>query len=186
MHMIDPWSHDNALHGRTVLLAMSGGVDSSAAAVILQQRGARVLGVTMKNFCWSDVADAGNISCCSVRHTLDAQKVCEQSWYRALPPRLLARVQNQSHRPALWMSTSSGRTPNPCVDCNSTVRFPLLLQRADELGAELVATGHYARMAQDAAGESLSAAWPRRKQGPILFSAGGSRGLPGPNDIPAW
>jgi len=149
--VVDPWGAADALRGRTVLLAMSGGVDSSAAAVLLQQRGARVLGVTMKNFCWSDVEDAGNISCCSVRHTMDAQRVCQALGIahhlldssRPFRARVIDRFVSEYE---------SGRTPNPCVDCNSTVRFPLLLQQAAQLGADLVATGHYARVARDADG----------------------------------
>ena len=151
LQVTDPWSHADALRGRTVLLAMSGGVDSSVAAVLLQRRGAHVLGVTMKNFCWSDVEDAGNISCCSVRHTMDAQRVCEKLGIphylmdssRPFKSRVIDRFVDEYQ---------AGRTPNPCVDCNSTVRFPLLIQRAEELGADMVATGHYARVVRDADG----------------------------------
>ena len=148
----DPWT-ERELRGRTVLLAMSGGVDSSAAAVLLQQRGARVLGVTMKNFCYSNVGSDGDSSCCSLSHVLDARRVCDKLGIehflldvtQAFGARVIDRFVEEY---------DAGRTPNPCVDCNGTVRFPVLLERARELGCEFVATGHYARIARAANGRS--------------------------------
>lgn len=142
--LADPWTEP--LHGRTVLLAMSGGVDSSVAAVVLQRRGARVLGLTMKNFCYSDV-DGADRSCCSLTHLMDARRVCEaldiehylldttMPFGRLVMDRFVEEY-------------DAGRTPNPCVDCNQWVRFPLLLDRAQQLGADFVASGHYARTAR--------------------------------------
>jgi tRNA-specific 2-thiouridylase len=150
-HLEDPW--EQPLTGRTVLLAMSGGVDSSAAAVLLQERGARVLGLTMKNFCYSDVEGAER-SCCSLTHLMDARRVCDglgiehylldttASFGRLVMDRFVEEY-------------DAGRTPNPCVDCNQSVRFPLLLARARQLGADFIATGHYARAARDDAGRSF-------------------------------
>jgi len=146
----DPWAAADALRGRSVLVAMSGGVDSSVAALLLQRRGARIIGLTMKNFCFSQVgADAR--SCCSTTHLLDARGVCDRLgvahhvvdtsalFGRAVMDRFVDEYRH-------------GRTPNPCVDCNQTVRFPRLLEAARELGADLVATGHYARLGRDAGG----------------------------------
>lgn len=146
----DPWAAPEALRGRAVLLAMSGGVDSSTAAVFLQERGARVVGLTMKNFCWSE-AGAGDTSCCSAGHLRDAERVCERL---GIPHHLLdasadfgARVLDR-----FVAEYGAGHTPNPCVDCNRDVRFPHLLAAARALGCDLVATGHYARLGRDAEG----------------------------------
>jgi tRNA-specific 2-thiouridylase len=150
----DPWEERATLRGRTVLLAMSGGVDSSAAAVLLQQRGARVLGITMKNFCYSHVESDGDTSCCSLSHLLDARRVCEQLGIE----HYLLDVTDRFGRQVMDRFVDeyeAGRTPNPCVDCNQSVRFPVLLERARDLGADFVATGHYARIGRDARGESF-------------------------------
>jgi len=146
----DPWAHPDALRGRRVLLAMSGGVDSSAAATVLQSRGARVTGLTMKNFCYSD-AGAGATSCCSVTHLHDARRVCDQlgiehhvvDTSQLFEPLVIDRFVAEYE---------AGRTPNPCVDCNRDVRFPELLRLARLLDSELLATGHYARVGRDASG----------------------------------
>ncbi len=146
----DPWAHPSALRDRTVLLAMSGGVDSSVAAIVLRDRGARVVGLTMQNFCFSDEA-LGARSCCSTRHLLDARRVCEKLGI----PHHLSDERDAFARSVIEPFASeyaAGRTPNPCVDCNAAVRFPSLLSHAAALGAELVATGHYARTGRDAAG----------------------------------
>lgn len=150
----DPWAEPQALRGRTVLLAMSGGVDSSAAAVLLQQRGARVLGLTLKNFCYTEVEQSGDTSCCSLGHVLDARAVCE----RLGIAHFLLDVTRDFGAQVIERFVAeydAGRTPNPCVDCNQAVRFPVLLAQAEALGAELVATGHYARTGRDARGRTF-------------------------------
>lgn len=146
----DPWAHPEALRGRRVLLAMSGGVDSSAAATVLQARGAHVTGLTMKNFCYSE-AGAGATSCCSVTHLADAKRVCDQlgiehhvvDTSKLFEPLVMDRFVAEYE---------AGRTPNPCVDCNRDVRFPELLRLARLFDTELLATGHYARVGRDASG----------------------------------
>jgi tRNA-specific 2-thiouridylase len=146
----DPWAPAGVLRGRTVLLAMSGGVDSSVAAAMLHECGARVVGLTMQNFCFSD-AGLGARSCCSTTHVLDARRVCERL---GIPHHLVdVRTAFGSRVIDRFVAEyGAGRTPNPCVDCNQSVRFPELLAHAAALDAELIATGHYARTGRDAAG----------------------------------
>lgn len=131
--------------GARVVVAMSGGVDSSVAAAILVERGCDVVGVTMKNFCYSEVPEEhAAAACCSLEAIEDARAVArrlgivhhvldfEGAFREAVMDPFVAEY-------------AAGRTPNPCVRCNRFVRFPQLWRKARLLGAEAVATGHYAR-----------------------------------------
>ncbi len=133
------------VRGRRVVVAMSGGVDSSVAAALLARAGARVVGVTMKNFCYSRVpAESAAASCCSLEAIEDARRVADQVGF----PHYVLDFEEPFGRAVIDDFVSeyaAGRTPNPCVRCNRLVRFPHLHARALGLGAELVATGHYAR-----------------------------------------
>ena len=123
-----------------VLVAMSGGVDSSVAAALLLESGYDVAGVTMK--LWGGPSDTG---CCSVSDVDDARWVADQLGIEH-------HVFNfgddfESHVVAPYVADhAAGRTPNPCVECNRHIKFSRLLRRADALGFELVATGHHARI----------------------------------------
>src|SRR5262249_11895163 len=124
-----------------VLAAMSGGVDSSVAALLLRQQGHDVVGVFMRN----GVAGkgAGDRSCCSASDAADAAAVCDRL---AIP---FYAVDYQSEFGALMDHFAAeyrrGRTPNPCVLCNQELKFGRILALAADLGASAVATGHYAR-----------------------------------------
>jgi tRNA-uridine 2-sulfurtransferase len=123
-----------------VLLAMSGGVDSSVAGALLQEQGHDVVGVTMK--LWGGESDTG---CCSVSDVDDARRVAQQLDIDHL-------VFNfgddfDRHVVAHYVAShADGMTPNPCVECNRHLKFDRLLKRADQLGFDAVATGHHARV----------------------------------------
>ncbi len=127
---------------RTVV-AMSGGVDSSVAAAIVAEEGREVIGVTL--------ALAGDASrCCSLEDTQDARRVAERLGIRFYVANYRERFREEVIE-AFADEYLAGRTPIPCVACNQRFKFHHLMERAQALGAERVATGHYARVARDAA-----------------------------------
>ena len=133
------------LAGRRVLVAMSGGVDSSVAAVLLASAGAEVTGATFKNFCFTEAGELPGRSCCSVEAVADALAVCRAI---GIPHTLVDETERFGRNVIDDFDAEyrAGRTPNPCARCNSAVRFPRLLEEASRLGCDYVATGHYARV----------------------------------------
>jgi tRNA-specific 2-thiouridylase len=129
-----------------VLLAMSGGVDSSVAGALLLDQGHDVVGVTMK--LWGGESDSG---CCSVSDVDDARRVAQQLDI----DHLVFNFGDDFERHVVGPYVSahvSGSTPNPCVECNRHLKFDRLLRRADQLGFDAVATGHHARIERTRAG----------------------------------
>jgi tRNA-specific 2-thiouridylase len=124
----------------TVLLAMSGGVDSSVAGALLLEQGHEVVGATMR--LWGGESDSG---CCSVADVDDARRAAQQlgidHFVFGFGDDFLAGVVDP-----YVAAHAAGRTPNPCIECNRTIKFDRFLRRADELGFDLVATGHHARI----------------------------------------
>ncbi len=138
---------------RTVLVAMSGGVDSSVAAALLVEQGHRVIGVTMKTFCYSD-SEGASKSCCGLDGIMDARSVAD----RLGIPHYVFDVEREFTHDVIDDFVSeyaAGRTPNPCVRCNGNTKFRDLLRRGEMLGCDAIATGHYARMGRDGSGNPV-------------------------------
>ncbi|MDJ0768831.1 MAG: tRNA 2-thiouridine(34) synthase MnmA [Ilumatobacter sp.] len=125
-----------------VLLAMSGGVDSSVAGALLLDQGHQVVGVTMK--LWGGDSDTG---CCSVSDVDDARRVAQQLDIDHLVFNFGEDFDRHVVEPYV-ADHAIGVTPNPCIECNRHVKFDRLLERADQLGFDAVATGHHARIRQ--------------------------------------
>ena len=126
-----------------VLVAMSGGVDSSVAAGLLVEQGYDVVGATMKLFCHGE--DVPDRPCCSLDSVNDARRVCEQL---GIPHYVLNLETRFGHDVVenFVDEYSRGRTPIPCVRCNTFTKFRDFLKKADAIDARWVATGHYARV----------------------------------------
>ena len=131
-------------NNKTVVVAMSGGVDSSVAAALLHKEGFNVIGVTMRLFPYEDnTASKLNKSCCSLDDVEDARSVCRQ--IGAKHYFLNFEKEFNEHVINYFISEyQKGRTPFPCLACNDRLKFDFLLKRAEFLKADYIATGHYA------------------------------------------
>ncbi len=133
-----------------VLVAMSGGVDSSVAAALLVEQGHEVIGATLK--LWGGESDSG---CCSVADVEDARRVAQQLGIDHHVFNLTEDFDRHVVTPYV-REHAAGRTPNPCIECNRTMKFDRLLHRSDRLGFDRLATGHHARVARSHDGALLS------------------------------
>ena len=159
-----------SLEGKSAIVAMSGGVDSAVAALICQQAGLRIIGLTMKNYCYGDT-DVPDRSCCSVEAIADARRECD----RLGIPHQIADVEEFFDQQVIDNFLSEyehARTPNPCVRCNSIVRFQTLIDYADKLGVDYVATGHYARVFRTPSGRRYLARSTNRQKDQSYFLSG--------------
>ena len=133
-----------------VVVAMSGGVDSSVAAALLKERGHEVIGVSMQLWDYSEAPEAGSAtggSCCSLEDLTDARRVCD---LLEIPFYVLNMEKPFTREVVDYFVDSylAGRTPNPCTRCNEALKFRALLIRTRELEADALATGHYARIVE--------------------------------------
>lgn len=126
-----------------VIAAMSGGVDSSVAAALLIEQGYDVIGITINVWQSEESLKASNKTCCSISDVDDARRVC----YRLGIPHYVLNMRDLFKSKVIdyfFDEYLSGRTPNPCIACNAHVKFSALMLKAETLGADYVATGHYA------------------------------------------
>jgi tRNA-specific 2-thiouridylase len=146
---------------------MSGGVDSSVAAALLRDEGHDVTGVTLK--LWGGASDSG---CCSVSDVEDARRVAAQLDI----PHYVFNFADDFEADVVTpyaRAYEAGTTPNPCVECNRSMKFGRVLRRAEQLGFDAIATGHHARVVR--AGESLAIARgadPAKDQSYVLYMLG--------------
>jgi tRNA-specific 2-thiouridylase len=130
---------------KKALIAMSGGVDSSVAALLTAERGFDCVGCMMKLFGNEDIGESPQKACCSAEDAQDARSVSNRlgipfymfNFADACKSKVIDRFVK---------AYQNGDTPNPCIDCNRFLKFDTLLRRADELDTEYIVTGHYARI----------------------------------------
>ena len=133
-----------------VLVAMSGGVDSSVAAVMLREQGYEVIGITMKTWDYSSSGGKSNkeTGCCTLESMNDARQIALKFGFT----HFIVDIREEFGD---WVierfvdEYMAGRTPNPCVLCNTHIKWAALMRRADDLGCDFIATGHYANLREE-------------------------------------
>jgi tRNA-uridine 2-sulfurtransferase len=151
-----------------VLVAMSGGVDSAVAALLERERGAEVLGVTLK--LWADPETDGAKACCSPEAVLGARAVAHSLGI----PHLTLDLEEEFRQRvvgAFLAGYGAGATPNPCIVCNGEVRIAAMVDLAERLGARCLVTGHYARIVEDGEGRLLANAADQAKDQSYMLAA---------------
>ena len=147
---------------------MSGGVDSAVAALLERERGAEVVGVTLK--LWADPETDGAKACCSPEAVLGARAVA----HSIDVPHLTLDLEEEFRRRvvgAFLSGYAAGATPNPCIVCNGEVRIAAMIDLAERLGATHLVTGHYARIVDDGSGPLLAPAADTAKDQSYMLAA---------------
>mgnify|MGYP000190729841 CR=1 FL=1 len=159
------------LNGRPqAMIAMSGGVDSSVAAYLMQQAGYACMGATMRLYENKDAGLAQGSTCCALDDVEDARRVA----YTLGMPHYVFNYKDAFREQVMARFAAAyqrGATPNPCLDCNRYLKFGLLESRARALGCDVLATGHYARIEQlpDGRWTLKKAADPEKDQSYVLY-----------------
>ncbi len=151
-----------------VAVAMSGGVDSAVAALLERERGAEVVGVTVK--LWADPETDGAKACCSPEAVLGARGLAHSLGI----PHFTLDLEEEFRRRVVGRfidGYTAGRTPNPCVLCNGEVRIAAMADLAERLGAGRLVTGHYARIVEDAEGPLLASGADEAKDQSYMLAA---------------
>lgn len=148
---------------------MSGGVDSSVAALLMREEGYTCLGCTMRLFSNEEAGVTNEKGCCSLADVEDARSVA----YRLGMPYYVFNFCDDFKKTVLQDfvdNYTAGKTPNPCIECNRSLKFAKLLERANVLGCEVLVTGHYARVTYENGHWSLKKAWDAAKdQSYVLY-----------------
>jgi len=153
-----------------VVVAMSGGVDSSVAALLLVRQGLAVTGVTMDIWCPAAESGGARVSgCCGVESARDAAEVCSRLGIDHYVVNFRELFEREVIGPFV-RAYAQGRTPNPCIECNRSIKWGALLEWARKIGADSLATGHYARISPSDNGPLLCRAADRGKdQSYVLY-----------------
>jgi len=155
------------MNTESVVVGMSGGVDSTAAAWMLHEKGYRVIGVTLRFYCYERSGPSPR-PCCSDALLGRARRLCAKLGLDHHVVDVEKKFRESVVRDFLE-EYRAGRTPNPCIVCNEKVKFPGLLRVADWLGCERIATGHYARLVRGAGGATFLAAATDAKKDQSYF-----------------
>ena len=155
---------------KKALIAMSGGVDSSVAALLVKNAGVECIGCTMKLHGGEATDPAGQKTCCTAEDAADARSVASRLGF----PFYVFNFEDDFRKNVIRRFCNaylSGATPNPCIDCNRYMKFGKLFERADLLGCDTVVTGHYARVVRENGRYLLkTAADPKKDQSYVLYT----------------